>query len=365
MTFNPSYAITPLIMHSVSRIEISRHDINGLPITPSMIASLRESARLLSTHHSTAIEGNLLSALEVNNVIKDGNHFPHREKDEEEVRNYYNALQKVEQVANVRQPIKELDIQLLHGLGFMGKNKPTPYRDGQNVIRSGKLVVYIPPKSADVPQLMADLVEWIEKSVNLNLPVPLIAGLAHYQFATIHPYYDGNGRTARLLATLILHKYGYDLKGIYCLEEYYAKNLLAYYKALTVGKDEDYYEGERSTADLTEFLEYFIQGMAESFDKVCRQAKLAQDNNEIDHSLQLRELNPDQRQALQLFLISKEITSKDLAKLFHYSERQARYLCQKWTRESFLQIADNSLKSRRYKLQKDYEQIVKKQVITN
>jgi Fic family protein len=65
-----------------------------------------------------------------------------------------------------------------------------------------------------------------------ELPAPLKAGIAHYQYATIHPYYDGNGRTARLMTTLILHQSGYGLKGLYSLEEYYARNLPAYYKAL-------------------------------------------------------------------------------------------------------------------------------------
>jgi Fic family protein len=73
--------------------------------------------------------------------------------------------------------------------------------------------------------------------------VPIEAGIAHYQYATIHPYYDGNGRTARLLTTLILHLGTYDLKGLYALEEYYARNLKAYYEALTVGPSHNYYMG--------------------------------------------------------------------------------------------------------------------------
>jgi Fic family protein len=74
-----------------------------------------------------------------------------------------------------------------------------------------------------------------------EIPIPIIAAIAHYQFATIHPYYGGNGRTARILTTLILHMNGYALKGIYALEEYYAVNLPAYYNALTVGDSHNYY----------------------------------------------------------------------------------------------------------------------------
>ena len=73
---------------------------------------------------------------------------------------------------------------------------------------------------------MRSLVEWTNAELtDGELPAPIVAALAHYQFATIHPYLDGNGRTARLLATLILRKAGYGLKGIYSLDEHYAKSL--------------------------------------------------------------------------------------------------------------------------------------------
>ena len=112
---------------------------------------------------------------------------------------------------------------------------------------------------------MRELVAWVRRATSAGeLPVPVVAGLAHYQFATIHPYYDGNGRTARLLTTLLLHRGGYGLRGIYSLEEHYSRNLSAYYRALTVGESHNYYEG-RAAAEVTGFLAYFLAGMAEAF----------------------------------------------------------------------------------------------------
>ena len=105
--------------------------------------------------------------------------------------------------------------------------------------------------------------------------------------------------------------------------------------------------------------------MADSCDKVCRQAKIAQTSDAADQSSQLRNLNPRQRQSLQLFLTSREITSKDIAHLFNCSERQARYLCHKWVHDGFLEIADAALKSRRYRLRKDYEELVQKRALKN
>jgi Fic family protein len=362
MGFNPKYTVTPKILKALSRIEIARHDIIGLPITAALIASFRESARLASTHHSTAIEGNLLTPHEVQEVIKGGRHFPNRQKDEDEVRNYYRALEYVEVLAKQNMSIQEQDVKTLHGLSFRGRQNPTPYRDAQNVIRNGRLIVYIPPKAEDVGPLMRELMAWVPQALGDDVPIPFIAGLAHYQLATIHPYYDGNGRTARLLTTLILHKYGYDLKGIYSLEEYYARNLQEYYDALTVGDDEDYYEGNRNTADLTGFLTYFVEGMAESFDKICRQARNTQKEGNIDQSPILRNLSPQQRQALKLFISSKEITAKEIAHFFQYNDRQARYLCQKWVSEGFLEISGSGFKDRKYRLINHYEQLIQSQL---
>ena len=137
------------------------------------------------------------------------------------------ALDYVSAPASNRGRLTEQVVRTIHGLVLHGRKKPSKYRDGQNVIRDGRTgrIVYLPPEAKDVPGLMTDLIAWIEKETRRNeLPVPLIAAVAHCQFATIHPYYDGNGRTARLLTTLILHRGGYGLHGIYSLEEYYAKH---------------------------------------------------------------------------------------------------------------------------------------------
>jgi len=100
-------------------------------------------------------------------------------------------------------------------------------------------IVSMPPEARDVPSMMKAIAAWISTSQRDSLSCPLRAGLAHYQVARFHSYYDGSDRTARLLTTLILHLGRYDLQGLYSLEEYYARNLGAYYKALTVGPSHD------------------------------------------------------------------------------------------------------------------------------
>jgi Fic family protein len=235
--------------------------------------------------------------------------------------------------------------------------KSTPYRDGQNVIRDARSgsIVYVPPEARDVPRLMEQLMTRIKKKD--ELPVPIKAGIAHYQFATIHPYYDGNGRTARLLTTLVLHVGSYDLKGLYALEEYYACNLKAYYEALTVGPSHNYYLG-RAEADITNWIAYFIGGMATSFEKVRDQALSEAAKGGKDQSRLLRNLDSKQRQALTLFQRSREIAAKDVAALFGYQPRTAALLCRRWVEKGFIETTDPAKKSRRYKLADEYAAIV-------
>lgn len=335
---------------SLMTIEGARRVVEGLPVDLALLAGLRETARRVTTHHSTRIEGNRLTLAEVDAVLV-GQRFPGRERDEAEVRNYYRAIEAVETLAADDRPLREADIRRMHALAFAGRRTPTPYRDGQNMIREGGTgrLVYLPPEATDVPMLMRALVAWVKREVDsAALPVPVIAGLAHYQFATIHPYYDGNGRTARLLTTLLLHRGGYGLKGIYSLEEHYSRNLPAYYRALTVGDSHNYYEG-RARADVTGFLAYFLAGMAEAFTGVQAVAAEAAVRGAADQQPSLEGLGARERQVLALLKKQGTATAAEIASHLGLSPRTVPLWCRRWVREGLLDVHDPSRKNRSYR----------------
>ena len=112
--------------------------------------------------------------------------FHGRERDVAEVRNYWNALLRVEEWAAENTPMTEKLIQRLHALVEHGvRARPTPYRDGQNVIRDSAsgAIVYMPPVAKDVPQLMAAMVDWANGVAEEGLPAPLIARLGDGRLA--------------------------------------------------------------------------------------------------------------------------------------------------------------------------------------
>jgi Fic family protein len=358
--FAPNFRITAALSKVLMDIEANRQAVASLPVTVPVLTSLRESARIVSTHYSTRIEGNRLTQEQVEDVLQGGT-FPNRERDETEVKNYYQAQDFLDTLIKRKAShISQKDVQTLHGLVMYGKKKATAYRDGQNVIKdSGSgAIVYMPPEAKDVADFMRDLLAWINDEVKKDeLPAPLIAAIAHYQFATIHPYYDGNGRTARLLTTLVLHKTGYGLKGIYSLEEYYARNLREYYRALTIGESHNYYFG-REEADISAWILYFCEGMADAFANVRLKATETSKGRSTDHSALLRELDQRQKQVLSLFEENKYVTTREIADLLGVHPRTALNLCKKWCDDNFIILHGAAYKSRKYELADQWLKLV-------
>ena len=379
--WEPVYAIAPKTARRLMEIEKARVEVEHTPLPLTAQAELRRQARVRSTHYSTRIEGNRLTLAEAEKVVRGTRTAFHgRERDVREVRNYWNALIRVEEGAEAKRPVTEEAVRRLHALVERGpRARPSPWRDGQNVVRdSGSgAIVYLPPEARDVPGLMAALVRWIREAENSGVPVPLIAGLAHYQFVTIHPYYDGNGRTARLLATWLLHRGGYGLHGFLSVEEYHARDLAGYYRALAVHPHHNYYEG-RADAELTSWVEYFVATLAETFEAVrrearrlavgtvppsgtvpsCRSTAAAPPAGVPAEPEPLRKLDRRARIALALFARTERIASADVARALGLSERMARVLLAQWVKAGWLVVADPSRRKRAYALTAIYRQYI-------
>lgn len=359
--WKPTYIINPEIARALMEIEAAKAVVEHTPLSPLVEEELRHKARIRSTHYSTRIEGNKLTLKEAQEVIEEKKtHFHGRERDVNEVRNYWDALLRVEEWASQKIVLSENLIKRIHGIVEKGKRaKPTSYRDGQNVIRdsSSGTIVYMPPEAKDVSKLMTGMVLWVKHAEKEHIPVAIIAALLHYQFVTIHPYYDGNGRTARLLATFILQRDGYGLNGFFSMEEHHAKDLAKYYNSLAIHQHHNYYYG-RADADLTSWVKYFVSLLATVFKQVKDEAvKYAEKGIPVEPEA-LRKMDHRERVVLSLFARKERITTQDAAGALDLSPRMARMLLKKWTKKDWLIVADQSNRGRAYILSKDYRQFI-------
>ncbi|MEK6221908.1 MAG: Fic family protein [Chloroflexota bacterium] len=354
------FELTPAIVRYLQIIERVKETVRLTILPLASTENLRFSAQLRATHYSTIIEGNRLTLKETEKVVQHGQKFPGRERDVQEVERYYQALQQMEKWVDGKQAITETRIRKLHAILYSGRSaKPSAYRDGPTVIRDEDGgIVYMPPEAKDVPSLMKQLANWIEIAKK-DMPIPVVAGIAHYQFETIHPFFDGNGRTGRMLTTWILYQGNYDLGRFYALEEFYAQDLRLYYEALVTHPNHNYYFG-RNEAVITPWLDYFLQGMAIVFERVSEQVRDEINDEKIDQEAMalLRALDYRARRVLGLFSTQEFITSSDAANLLGISVRHTRDLISGWVKDGWIEIENPSKRGRKYRLAAGYQKLI-------
>ena len=256
--YDPRFQRTDTLIAMIGRIEAARAILLRAPIAAYWESQLRHEALVRSAHHSTSIEGNPLSLEEVTDLLE-GREVAAHPREKREVLNYVEVLDYIDREYQSRPEklITEETICQLHRLvvrSVLSEREAGRYRQVPVVVgipATGE-VRFRPPDWDEVPYLVTDLVAWLNSHQANELMPVLHAGIAHYECVRIHPFVDGNGRTARALATLILYKRGFDTRRFFALEEYYNVDRQSYYDALAATDESD---------DLTEWLEYFVQGI--------------------------------------------------------------------------------------------------------
>ncbi len=177
------------------------------PLSKNLLRNLHEDFLIKSTYHSNAIEGNTLTVYETKAVLEDGITIAGKSMREHlEAINHKEAILVAEEIVQENTQFSESVIKELHGivLNKIDRANAGKYRE-RNVAISG--ASHTPPDAVKVPYLMLDLNEWYKKASELH-PVKR-AAILHSKFVNIHPFIDGNGRTARLLLNLELMRSGY------------------------------------------------------------------------------------------------------------------------------------------------------------
>ncbi len=224
--------------------------------------------------------------------------------DEKELLNYKKAMDFLSKYLGKDDPVSEGIVRELHKIlikSVRGENAdPGNYRKIQNYVVNSQTgeVVYTPPAPLEVPHLMWEFTDWINKAEDIS-PI-LIAGIAQFQFVHIHPFIDGNGRTARLISTLILYKTGYDFKRLFTISEYYDKDRPAYYQAIQSVRN--------NNMDMTVWLEYFINGLRSQMKEIQKKGEQLIKQDVTLQKIKKNGLNKRQEKAVKHIIIKGTIT---------------------------------------------------------
>jgi Fic family protein len=266
--YTPKYTITNLILRNIGVIEAAREVIDHAPLLPYYEKEFQKDAMVRAVHHGTHIEGNELDIDQAEKVME-GQSVVARARDIQEIINYRRVMDYIGEIRNIEPKesftIEELFLKYLHKMTvdkILDPERCGMYRTTQVVVKNSLTgqVTFTPPLAIAIPIQMEGLIHFMNKARADDIHPVLKSGVVHYEFVRIHPFIDGNGRVGRALSTFILFQEGYDIRKFFSLEEYFDHEASRYYTALQ--------SVERNDGDLTEWLEYYTEGLAIELTKI-------------------------------------------------------------------------------------------------
>lgn len=262
-TFSSKFSETRLSELFVE-VRVLYRTISELPLLPSLSTKLEEEIIRRSIFGTAALEGNPLTEQEVGHIISQSNLTKLTERAQQEIHNLKVAYDFVakQQASNSPLKIDEKLVRRIHRTVTSQiqyeYNVPGAYRN--HLVKVGDKEhggVYTPPKCLpDIETLMKEYVSWMNSKETLELN-PLIRGaLSHYYLGLIHPFGDGNGRTARLVEALVMRSAGMKYFPI-MLSNFYYRSIDNYFSAFSIARKD-------KNKEVTWFVQFVFKGIVES-----------------------------------------------------------------------------------------------------
>src|SRR3989344_3169258 len=319
--FEPKVTLTLPILNKLGMIERLYGQLLGEKLIPSLTLRLSQENLILATHHSTSIEGNPLSPQDVTNVIL-GDQLP-TTKSEKEVKNYFGVLNTLYVLLLKHEDlsvglVEKLHKQLMEGIEKKdyGEVRNGPVFVGHKT-KTEIVVKHNPPYHTDheIKKAPSELFIWATKDDEYH---PLLkAAILHHQFAYIHPFFDGNGRLARILTAYYLLLKQYEVTKYFILDDYYDIDRNLYSDTLHTA----------DTGNVSSWIEYFLDGIANSLQAALARIQELKQTNMEEFTGEKRVLvTPREEEVIQIAMDKKAIKSSDLEDAFSVTRQQAHQL---------------------------------------
>lgn len=250
----PPYTITDKMLNYVSDIMKKIGEANYFE-SLNRYPELRRKTRIRSIHSSLAIENNQLSLFQVEDVIN-GKKVIGEQKDIQEVKNAYKAYEQIDKM----NPYSVEDLKKIHGiLTFLIEKDSGKFRNHGEAVYDGDVEIFMAPSHKMVPTLMDNLFNWMIENKDKVNPL-ILSSVFHYEFVFIHPFGDGNGRTARIWQTAILANWEKAFTYL-PIESMIKKNQNEYYKVI---------DNCNKAGNSTEFIEFMLKMISDTIDETSK-----------------------------------------------------------------------------------------------
>jgi len=303
--------------------------IRDLPILPNLATKLESELIRRSIYSTAALEGNPLEEEAVGAIVGAQEKQIFKDTREKEIGNLTRAYNVVKKMKLIKKPypIAEKFVRSIHKVITCDidseYNSPGTYRN--HLVKVGDKThggVYTPPKIlADIKQLMKEYADWINSHDVLKLPPTIRAALAHFHLGLIHPFGDGNGRTARIIEGVILKKAGIKYLPT-MLSNYYYRNMDEYFTVFSDTRKNKHH-------DVTGFVDFVLRGCIESLGEIKgRITYLIRKFTLRDYFVYLRNsrmISNRQHELLLLILEKDEHSSFSLKELFYEMPFKIKY----------------------------------------
>jgi Fic family protein len=284
--FRPRFEITPRMLRQLKAIEEAKGFLRAVRMRGEWAAELRQRSRVQDALSSVQLEGNTLTIEEASSLAAAPNPPAGVSRSGQEFLNYLRAFEAIDGLRDARDySVGRRELLNIHrilvqgvrgGDRYAGRLRVEDVAVGDRRADGALIVHHQPPHWAEVEAHVDALADWLDRvkgkvsqrQLEAGQEDPwvhpvLVAGVAQHRLVWIHPFVDGNGRSARMFTTLLLYQRGYDFKYLFDLSSYYNRDRDKYYEALrTVDR----------TGDYTAWLTYFLGGFSRQMVTITKRA---------------------------------------------------------------------------------------------
>lgn len=324
----PPYTITDKMLNYVSDIMKKIGEANYFE-SLNRYPELRRKTRIRSIHSSLAIENNQLSLFQVEDVIN-GKMVIGEQRDIQEVKNAYEAYEQIDKV----NPYSVEDLKKIHGiLTFLVEKDAGKFRNHGECVKDGDVEIFTCPPHRLVPTLMDNLFNWMIENKDKVNPL-ILSSVFHYEFVFIHPFGDGNGRTARIWQTAILANWEKAFTYL-PIESMIKKNQNEYYRVI---------DSCNNAGNSTEFIEFMLKMINDTIDEVIN-------SKEIKDKSQLL-LSENEIKIIECIKRNVLIGAKEIIEETAIADRTARRILKKLVDNNTIETVGNGEKdpNRKYRI---------------